>query len=322
MITDSAEIKEPYTAHTRFNGEAFGRVAVMFGGTSAERDISLQSGQAILEALNRKGVDAFGLVLDDQPCDQILSEKFDRAFIALHGVGGEDGKIQALLDLMHIPYTGSDHAACALAMNKLHTKQVWQAWGLPTPPYIALGDSVALQSVLDTLGHVFVKPVHEGSSFGISSAQSVKELLKAKLNAEKFDSLVMAEKLIYGEEYSVAILGGKVLTPIQIKMASDFYDFDAKYVADSTEYICPSALTSQEESILRNLAWRAFDSIGCRDWGRVDFMRNTSGEFFLLEVNTVPGMTSHSLVPIAANDMGLDFDALTLEILSLSMARG
>ena len=304
----------------QFDGQVqnLGRVVVLYGGTSAERSVSLESGAAVLSALQGAGVDVVGVDVGDDPCAQIAALNFDRAFIALHGVGGEDGKIQALLDLMGKPYTGSDHAASALAMNKLHTKQVWQSWGLPTPPYITLEPGISLETVLDTLGHVFVKPVHEGSSYGVSPARSLEELAQAAELAHKYDSCVIAEKLIHGEEYSVAVLGNTVLPAIQIKFNADFYDFNAKYQSDATEYLCPAPLTAEQESILKTIAEKAFATVGCRGWGRVDFMRNQSGQFFLLQVNTVPGMTTHSLVPMAAKAAGLSFTDLVLEVLAMA----
>ncbi|WP_370981296.1 D-alanine--D-alanine ligase [Agaribacterium sp. ZY112] len=307
--------------HKTYQGDpsVFGRVAVLMGGNSAERSVSLQSGAAVLSALQASGVDAFGVDVNKDVCEQLNKAEFDCAFIALHGIGGEDGKVQALLDLMAKPYTGSDHAASALAMNKLHTKQVWQSWGLPTPPYVTLEGKQSLETVLDTLGHVFVKPVHEGSSYGVSPARSLEELQAAADLAHKYDSLVIAEKLIHGEEYSVSVLGNTVLPPVQIQFKSDFYDFNAKYQSDATEYLCPAPLSQDDESILKALAARAFSTVGCRGWGRVDFMRNSSGEFFLLEVNTVPGMTSHSLVPMAAQAAGISFNELVLEILAMAV---
>ncbi len=310
-----------YVRHYKGDPSVFGKVAVLYGGTSAERSVSLESGEAILRALQGAGVHAVGIDVGASACEQLMAADFDCAFIGLHGVGGEDGKIQAFLDLKGVPYTGSDHAASALAMNKLHTKQVWQSWGLPTPPYIRLEDDTALETVLDTLGHVFVKPVHEGSSYGISPARSIEELARAATNARQFDQDVIAEKLIHGDEFSVAVLGETVLPPIQIKMHAEFYDFNAKYVSDSTEYICPAPIEADALALMKGIALKAFKAVGCTSWGRVDFMRNHSGEFFLLEVNTVPGMTSHSLVPMAAKEMGLSFADLVLEVLSISVAK-
>lgn len=297
----------------------FGVVAVLYGGTSSERSVSLNSGKSVIEALEKAGVDVLPIDIGENVCEQLMAAKFDRAFIALHGVGGEDGKIQAMLDLLGKPYTGCDHSASALAMNKLHTKQVWQSWGLPTPPYVALSEEQSLETVLDTLGHVFVKPVHEGSSYGVSPARDINELAAAAEKAKKYDSMVIAEKLIHGPEYSVAVLGNTVLPPIEIRFSGEFYDFDTKYLSDTNEYICPCGLDDEAEAVLKNLTAKAFKTIGCRGWGRVDFMRNQSGEFFMLEVNTVPGMTNHSLVPIAARAIGLSFEELVLEVLSYSM---
>lgn len=312
-------VDRTYEKKYQGNPSVFGKVAVLCGGISSERSVSLNSGAEVTEALKRVGVDAEMIDVQENVCQQLSDVAFDRAFIALHGVGGEDGKVQALLDLLGKPYTGADHAASALAMNKLHTKQVWQSWGLPTPPYVALSEDVALETVLDTLGHVFVKPVHEGSSYGVSPAKSLESLSTAYSNAKKFDSLVIAEKLIHGPEYSVAVLGDTVLPPIEIQFDGEFYDFETKYVSESNTYVCPCGLSEEDETVLKQLTLRAFQTIGCRNWGRVDFMRNQSGEFFLLEINTVPGMTSHSLVPIAAKVAGLNFEDLLLEILTLSL---
>ena len=314
-----AEIFDSYQKKFRGDPVVLGRVAVLMGGLSAEREVSLKSGKAILSALLNCGVDAFALDIGEDPVRQLANEKFSRAFIALHGVGGEDGKIQALLDLMNKPYTGSDHSASALAMNKLHAKSIWMAKGLPTPPYLSLSDNISLETVLDTLGHVFVKPVHEGSSIGISPARSVSELEESVEHAKSFDDEVLMEKLIHGSEYSVAVLDGTVLPPIQVRLAGEFYDFDAKYLSDETQYICPAPLAFDEAQHLKKLAFKAFKALGCRGWGRVDFMRNDSGEFFLLEANTVPGMTNHSLVPMAAKECGLNFEELVLEILAMTL---
>lgn len=297
----------------------FGVVAVLYGGTSSERSVSLNSGRSVIQALENAGVSVVAIDVGENVCEQISAEEFDRAFIALHGVGGEDGKVQALLDLLGKPYTGCDHAVSALAMNKLHTKQVWQSWGLPTPPYLALTEDVSLETVLDTLGHVFVKPVHEGSSYGVSPARSLEELKLATQTAKEFDSMVIAEKLIHGHEYSVAVLGETVLPPIEIKFSGEFYDFNTKYVSETNEYVCPCDLSEEDQAVLKSLTLKAFKTVGCQGWGRVDFMRNQSGEFFMLEVNTVPGMTTHSLVPIAAQAVGLSFEDLVLEILSYSL---
>lgn len=306
-----------------FDGDVagLGRVAVLFGGSTAERSVSLESGASVLQALQNSGVDAFGIDVREDPCRQLLAQRFDRAFIALHGVGGEDGKVQALLDLLNIPYTGSDHAASALAMNKLHTKEIWLSRGLPTPPYRTLRSDTHFDAVFKELGPVFVKPAHEGSSYGINPVLQPEKMMWAYEEAKKYDSLVLAEQLIDGDEFSVSILGNSVLPPIQIVSDDTFYTFDAKYISNQTRYLCPCSLSENEDTKLRKLALDAFRSLGCEGWGRIDFMRSKNGDFFALEANTVPGMTSHSLVPMAAREAGLSFEALVLEILSLGAHR-
>lgn len=305
-----------------FGGDvtAFGEVLVVFGGQSSEREVSLNSGQAVLNALLKKGVNAKGLDIQQNPVSEITQQSFDRVFIVLHGEGGEDGKIQALLDLLSVPYTGSRHAASALAMDKLKTKQVWQAIGLPTPQFLLLSETTNWPVALEELGgDAFVKPIHEGSSIGMSMIASADELSTAFEKANRFDSEVIAERRIKGAEFTVAILNGVTLAPIRLDAHQPFYDYEAKYISNATEYLCPCGLSVEKEQEIKMLALNAFNVVGCSGWGRVDVMQNEAGEFFLLEVNTVPGMTDHSLVPMAAMHVGLSFEQLVLEILASTL---
>lgn len=310
----------PYKKQFSGGAKALGRVAVLFGGTSAEREVSLKSGAAVLAALQNVGVNAFGIDVGENIVQQLQAEQIDTAFIVLHGQGGEDGKIQALLEIMGIPYTGTRMAPSALAMNKLKTKQIWQCVGLPTPEYVVLTDQTVLEQALAQLGGAcFVKPVHEGSSLGMSCAESNDELVSAYANAKKFlsgpDSVVLAERRIVGCEYTVALLNGVALPSIEMRTPHKFYDYDAKYLANDTQYFCPSSLSEEKETEIQRLAEQAFAAVDGRSWGRVDFMADEKGDFYLLEVNTVPGMTDHSLVPMAAKAAGLSFSELVLEIL-------
>lgn len=305
------------------NVEAFGRVAVLFGGTSAERDISLKSGAAVLKGLLDEGVNAFGIDVNENAVEQLKEAQCDRAFIALHGSGGEDGKIQALLEWLNIPYTGSNVAASAIALNKLTTKEIWIANGLPTPNFLVIrGDQTPL-SAEDALkqlsGACFVKPVLEGSSIGMSMVSDVAAFEKAISSAKNFGNVLIAEEKVVGREFTVAILNGQALSPIELKVKNPFYDYQAKYFSDETEYFCPADISDVETQQIQRIAKQAFECIGCAGWGRIDFMQDNNGKFYLLEANTVPGMTSHSLVPMAAKVAGLSFNALLLEILSQSM---
>jgi len=299
------------------SGNSFGRVAVLYGGSSEERTISLLSGEAVIAALREASIDLLPIDLGENPLSQLMNEQFDRAFIALHGEGGEDGKIQAALDLLEIPYTGSRHTASAIAMDKLLTKQIWQSVGLPTPDYQIINESSRLaDDVFKRLGaELFVKPVHEGSSIGMRCVSSLEELLSAVDYAKTYDRKVLVETRINGPEFSVAILNGVALPPIRLKASNTFYDYEAKYESEQTQYQCPADLTREKASELCCLAESAFSVIGCRGWGRVDVMQNETEDFFLLEINTVPGMTSHSLVPMAAKAAGLSFADLVCEIL-------
>lgn len=296
--------------------EQLGRVGVLFGGTSAEREVSLRSGAAVCKALKSVGVNVIELDLGDDAVDQIRAAKLDCAFIALHGVGGEDGRMQALLEFLHIPYTGSGVESSAIAMDKLRTKQIWRGMGLSTPDFATLSKDCDWAKTLADLGHeVMVKPAHEGSSIGMSRVATASELEQAFNAAATYDSQVLVEQLITGAEYTVAILNGEALPAIKLETDHTFYDFEAKYVSGDTRYLCPCGLTAEREQELQELALQAFSSIGCHTWGRVDVMADSDGKFYLLEVNTVPGMTASSLVPMAAAAQGISFEELVVRVL-------
>lgn len=297
------------------------KVAVLFGGTSAEREVSLKSGQAVLKALLAKGVNAYGIDTQDYSIMQLKDDGFTKAFIALHGRGGEDGITQAILTYQNIPYTGSDVLSSALTMDKLKTKQVWQSSNLPIADYVMIekDQHYDVQKIVDQLGlPLFVKPSHEGSSVGMSRVNAPQELKQALNQAFQYDNAVMVESFLSGAEYTVAIVGEEVLPSIRIKPSATFYDYNAKYLSDETQYFCPSGLDFEQEQALRSLALRAYQAVGCRGWGRVDVMFNDEGKPHLLEVNTAPGMTNHSLVPMAAKQYGWSFDDLVYQILLLA----
>jgi D-alanine-D-alanine ligase len=301
----------------------FGKVAVMLGGTSAERPVSLKSGGAVLAALRRQGVDAHEFDPATRNLGDLISGEFDRVFIALHGRYGEDGCMQGALELLGLPYTGSGVMASALGMDKWRTKLVWRAAGLPTADWEVLGAASDFGAVERYLGlPIFVKPAREGSSIGMSKVTAHGTLKAAFELAVEHDPLVLAEKFIDGAEYTVGILGDTALPLIRLAPAKDkaFYDFEAKYLRDDTEYHCPAGLADTQEMALRQLALDAFRLIDGRGWGRVDLMLDSIGNPYLLEVNTAPGMTDHSLVPMAARVAGLDFDALCLAILEQTLA--
>ncbi|WP_417777341.1 D-alanine--D-alanine ligase [Stutzerimonas xanthomarina] len=302
---------------------AFGRVAVLFGGKSAEREVSLKSGAAVLAALQAAGVDAFGIDVGDDLLTRLSNEHIDRAFIVLHGRGGEDGSMQGLLECAGIPYTGSGILASALAMDKLRTKQVWQSLGLPTPRHAVLASESDCRDAAERLGFpLIVKPAHEGSSIGMAKVAGVDELIAAWRAASTYDSQVLVEQWIHGPEFTIATLRGAVLPPIGLGTPHTFYDYDAKYLANDTQYRIPCGLDAAKEQELKELSARACEAVGIQGWARVDVMQDSSGAFWLLEVNTVPGMTDHSLVPMAARAAGLDFQQLVLAILDASMAAG
>ncbi|MDO6570303.1 MULTISPECIES: D-alanine--D-alanine ligase [unclassified Gilvimarinus] len=303
------------------NTQKYGRVGVLYGGNSAEREISLKSGAAVQSALEGQGVYCVGIDIGKNSIVELQAAELDRAFIALHGPGGEDGKIQAVLEYLEIPFTGSRVQASAIAMDKLRTKQLWQAMGVSTPDFAVLDDDTDWAAVIERLGgDVMVKPAHEGSSIGMSRVNTASALHRAYQLAAEYDGLVIAEKLIVGAEYTVAILGDRALPPIKLETGHTFYDFEAKYVTGDTQYICPCGLSDEQVETLQSLALNAFQSIGCRGWGRVDVMADANGNFYMLEVNTVPGMTEHSLVPMAGKAKGLNFSELTLAILEETLA--
>ena len=299
----------------------FGKVAVLFGGTSAEREVSLNSGSRVLAALCRQGVDAHAFDPAERSLDELKG--FDRAFIALHGRHGEDGTIQGALELMHIPYTGSGVMASALGMDKWRTKLLWRSVGLAIPNFALLNENSDFAAVERELGlPLFVKPACEGSSIGISMVREAGGLRPAYLEAARHDSLVIAEEGVMGGEYTVAILGEgesmRALPIIKIEPATEFYDYEAKYLRDDTAYRCPCGLLEARELELRAQALEAFRVVGCRGWGRVDFLMDGQGNAYFLEVNTSPGMTDHSLVPMSARVAGISYDELVVRILALA----
>lgn len=298
----------------------FGKVAVMMGGSSAEREISLQSGHAVLEALQRQKVDAHIVDPHENLMTQLLTGNFDRVFIALHGRGGEDGLIQGLLETLELPYTGSGVLGSSLAMDKSRSKQIWQSHGLPTPAFVELNEHSDWQEVVEYLGlPLIVKPVREGSSYGASKVKEINEMESAWRQAHEFDERVMAESWIVGGEYTAPVLGDEVLPMIRLETPREFYDYEAKYIADTTQYHCPCGLDADFENELGKLAFAAYKAVDASGWGRVDFMLDTEGKPWLIEVNTIPGMTSHSLVPMSAKQAGMSFDDLTLKILAASL---
>lgn len=306
---------QPYQASPELV-KAFGRVAVFMGGDSAERAVSLKSGQAVLSALQSAGVDAFGIDVRGCLLKTVEAPEYDRVFIALHGRGGEDGTLQAILGQAGIPYTGSEVLASALAMDKLRTKYVFQGCGLPTPAFRAMTSAAEADEIIRSLGTpLSVKAAHEGSSIGIFKVHNVEELAEAYRKAAEIDDLVLVEQWIEGPEYTVSLLQDKALPAIGLSTDHTFYDYDAKYLADDTRYRIPCGLAPDDEVRLQHLALDAFRVLGCRTWGRVDIMQDADGEFWLLEANTVPGMTDHSLVPMAAKAAGISFEELVVRIL-------
>jgi len=303
----------------------YGKVAVLLGGKSSERDISLLSGDAIYQALLSKGIDAIKIDAKGEWYKTLSEQNIDRVFIALHGRDGEDGVVQGFLQILNIPYTGSDTASSALAMNKQHSKQIWKHLGFSTSPFemVIQTQNFDLESAKQLVGRLgnelFVKPVREGSSVGMSKVINLNELITAVKLAQKYDD-VLIEKFIDGKEYTVSILNGMALPSIRMVTPNSFYDYDAKYCSSATEYFCPSGLNEEEESALSHSAVNAFNALGCSGWGRIDFIRDGgNGEFMLLEANTVPGMTHASLVPKSARVAGIDFSELVMSILDTSL---
>jgi D-alanine-D-alanine ligase len=298
----------------------FGRVGLLYGGTSSEREVSLMSGTAVHKALQDLGVDVVAIDAQDDLLQTLPSYNLDRVFIALHGPGGEDGTLQGALEYLGLPYTGSGVLASALAMDKLRCKQMWQGIGLATTDFAVLEQQSDWAVIMQSLGgKAMVKPACEGSSIGMSRAETPEQLQQAWQHAAEFDMTVIAEPLLEGAEYTVAILGDQALPSIRIRTNEVFYDYQAKYFSDDTQYQCPSDLSSERESEIRKLSMDAFNTLGCSGWGRVDLMMDSKEQFQLLEVNTSPGMTSHSLVPMAAKAAGLNFEQLVLAILEESL---
>jgi D-alanine-D-alanine ligase len=303
-------------SHDTINTAQFGKVAVLLGGRSAEREVSLKSGSAVLAALQRSGVDAHPFDPSEHNLQSLRDDRYDRVFIALHGRYGEDGTVQGALELLGIPYTGSGVLASALGMDKWRTKLVWQAANLPIPAYVMVDHGCDWQAVVRQLGlPVFVKPANEGSSVGITKVKVIGDFPAALRDARSYDALVMAEQSIGGGEYTVAILGDQALPVIKIEPAKEFYDYEAKYLRDDTRYLIPSGLSAAKEAEMQHLARRAFALLGGQGWGRVDFLLDESANVYLLEANMSPGMTDHSLVPMAARHAGISFDQLVLRIL-------
>jgi len=297
----------------------FGKVAVLLGGKSAEREVSLKGGGMVLAALRKKGVDAHAFDPKEKDVQDLLKERFARVFIALHGRFGEDGTVQGVLEWLGIPYTGSGVLASALAMDKVRTKRLWAAEGLPTAPHVVLNEKTSLAQVAKQLGApLFVKPASEGSSVGMTKVKKTGDLEEAYALAVNYDPVVIAEKFIDGPELTVAILGEQVLPIIRIETPREFYDYEAKYIANDTRYLIPCGVSQKKEKELQALCLKAFQALGCRGWGRVDLMLDKRGRPFLLEVNTSPGMTDHSLVPMAARAVGMSYEDLCVKVLELA----
>ncbi|MBS0290566.1 MAG: D-alanine--D-alanine ligase [Proteobacteria bacterium] len=302
------------------HAKVFGKVAVLYGGRSAERAISLISGENILNALKQQGVDAYGVDVDQHLIHRLVEEKYDRVFIALHGKEGEDGVIQGLLQVLGLPYTGSGVAASALAMDKARAKLIMNGMDVPTLPFgVAKYVDTALE-LAETIGFpISVKPVAEGSSIGVTRVSSASEIPAAFDKAAQYGD-VLIEKWIDGTDFFVSILGEQVLPSVEVHTPGGFYDYQAKYESHETKYICPSPISEEKEQELRDIAYRAFCALGCTGWGRVDLVQDNHGKFWVLEVNTIPGMTSHSLVPMSAQAVGLSFEALVLNILAATLS--
>ena len=301
---------------SRLSPLAFGKVAVLMGGRSAEREISLRSGNMVLAALRKSGVDAHAFDPRDQGLDALIAQRYDRAFIALHGRFGEDGTVQGALEYLGIPYTGSGVIGSALAMDKLRTKLIWQASGMPTPRYQQLDEKTDHAALADALGlPLVVKPAREGSSIGVTKVTSVEKIESAFDLAREYDDLVIAEEFIDGIELTVAVLDDEALPIVRIEAPQGNYDYQNKYFGNETKYHCPSGLPTPQEHAIQHQVLAAFKVIGCSGWGRVDLMLDRRGGCWLLEVNTIPGMTDHSLVPMAARARGISFEALCVRIL-------
>jgi D-alanine-D-alanine ligase len=301
------------------SAEQFGKVAVLMGGDSAEREISLMSGQAVLEALVRKGIDAHPVDAAGDPLNALSRDRFDRVWLALHGRGGEDGTIQGLLTMMNMPFTGSAVLGCAISMDKLRTKRLLAGMGIDTPAYCEMSGEQDFESVIGMLGlPMIVKPAAEGSSLGMTRVEQAEQLAEAYREAARFRSEVFAEAWVSGPEFTATVLHNQVLPLIRIDAINSFYDYQAKYFSDETRYVCPCGLPEHQERLLAAASMDAFSGVGASGWGRVDFMLADDGAPLVLEVNTTPGMTTHSLVPMAAAETGIDFDELAWRILETS----
>lgn len=305
------------------NNKNYGKVAVLMGGWSAEREISLLSGEAVLAALLRQKVNAFKVDVNRDIAHVLSQTEFDTAVIMLHGRGGEDGVIQGLLESMGKPYTGSGILGSSVSMDKLRTKQMWMGAGLRTPPfYIGRGDVPEMEKITELGWPVMVKPIHEGSSIGMSRVDYPEQMAAAWERAKKYDEWVLVEKFIVGKEYTVGILGNRALPLVALTTPRSFFDYDAKYCADDTIYQCPCGLSSVREAQLKALALMAFGAVDGAGWGRVDMILDENDVPWLFEVNTIPGMTDHSLVPMAAREAGMSFDALVMKIVALTRYNG
>jgi len=300
----------------------YGKVAVLMGGISAEREVSLKSGRAILDALVSRNVNAHGVDATPDNIGSLKTQGFDRAFVALHGRWGEDGVVQGALEAIGMPYTGSGVLGCALAMDKVRSKQVWQSLGLPTARYRVLKSEADLDGLVEELGlPLFLKPAREGSSVGVGKVVQAEDLLEAYRVTARIGDDVLAEQFIDGAELTCGLLNGQPLPIVRMSTGNEFYDYEAKYLSDDTQYFCPAGLSAQLENDVRVLAKKAFDALGCSEWGRVDVMLTSDQKPLLLEVNTVPGMTAHSLVPMAAKANGLEFSELVIEILAQTLEK-
>ena len=296
---------------------------MLLGGTSSEREISLMSGNACLAALLKRGVDAHPFDPRDKPLAELVTRKFDRVFIALHGPGGEDGTLQGALEFLGLPYTGSGVMGSAIGMDKLRTKRLAQAVGIPTTDYMVLRSPADLDNCIERLGlPLIVKPATQGSSVGMTKVEKAEQLLRPPTRPRRCSSpIVFAEPWITGAEYTVAVLQGRALPSIRIETPATFYDYQAKYFRNDTKYFCPSGLSAEAEKHLANLALATFAAVGAEGWGRADFMMDKAGKPYLLEINTVPGMTDHSLVPMAARALDIDFEQLVWQVLETSFTR-
>jgi D-alanine-D-alanine ligase len=313
---------EPQGFYRVTKASEFGRVAVLLGGSSAEREISLLSGNAVLAGLERRGVTVIGFDPAQRPLSDLLAEKIERVWIALHGPGGEDGTLQGALEFLGVPYTGSGVMGSAIGMDKLRSKRLAQSVGIPTAEFVVLREAHDLDVALERLGlPMIVKPGSQGSSVGMARVERAEQLPAAWNNARRTDPVVFAEPWITGAEYTVSLLQGQALPSIRIETPRSFYDYEAKYLRNDTRYFCPSGLSTQAEQHLAKLALGAYETCGAEGWGRADFMMDKTGRPLLLEINTIPGMTDHSLVPMAAKAAGFDFDELVWRVLETSLVR-